>query len=148
MLNKKDRFEVKGTLGRMPLALVNKALYPLTGVSIEGTALRLDFSLTGEDINGSGHMRFQYKDLKLDVFKKKEHKKRGFLTGLANLLARNDNIAGEKNFKAVSYTFGRWQDRSFFNFFWQGIKVGAMETIFPIANYEQTQQEQSRAHQE
>lgn len=148
MLDKKDRFHVKGSLHGMPLSLVNDALYPLTGVSIKGTARRLDFSMTCADVSASGHMRFQYSDLTLDVFKKKEHTRRGFLSGLANLLARGDNIAGDRKFREVSYSFYRWQDRSFFNYFWQGIKVGAMETIFPIANYEQTQQEQSGAHQE
>lgn len=127
VLDKTDRFHIKGTFFNFNL----KALYPFTKdhmkVSFKGNLEKVLFNFKGNDKGSAGDFALQYRDLKVKFYKKKNPKKvNKFKTAVANLLIKNDSKGQTKN---VKIEIDRDQDRSFYNLLWKSIAEGLKKIL-------------------
>ena len=47
------------------------------------------------------------------------------------MVVRTRNMPGNKSYRQGRFTVVRRQDRSVFNYLWQGVKAGAMDVVLP-----------------
>lgn len=127
-------FDCSGFLTEMPMVSFNKAIAPLTGISIrEGIIDTMDFSFhAGEDIS-LGKMKFLYHDLKLEPQENEEGDIK--LKDRLNIFVANTFILKESNprrnkpptFSSMEYK--RNKERFIFNYTWKTLFSGIKETI-------------------
>lgn len=125
----KDRFTVKASLGSLRTSTLNKVLSPLAGMTASGQIHQLDFTIEGDDISAGNTMRFLYDSLQLSVFEKETRQRSWLLSGVANLFLHHRNMPGDKGGQQITYRFTRYQNRSYFNYLWNCIKTGALNTL-------------------
>lgn len=126
----KGIFHIDGKLDKMSALSLNPVTEPLALASIkQGSIDKVKFKMDGDNYKASANVLFLYHDLKLDVLKKeedkKELKKKGLVSFLANALVKNKN-ANTENSENVTYE--RVMTRSFFNLVWKTIFTGAKKT--------------------
>ena len=127
VLDKTDRFHIKGTFFNFNL----KALYPFTKdhmkVSFKGNLEKVLFNFKGNDKGSAGDFALEYRDLKVKFYKKKAPEKvNKFKTAVANLLIKNDS---KEQTKKVKIEIERDQDRSFYNLLWKSIAEGLKKIL-------------------
>lgn len=131
MTSPTQEFEVSGSLGTMPLRYVNQVLSPLVGVKASGDLRQLQFDFKGDDYSSAGNLDFHYKKLDVAVFDNNRDKK--WLQSLVgNLIVRNENLPGSSNYKSGEIYFIRYQNKDFFNYLWNSIRVGLMDVVVPF----------------
>ena len=127
-----QEFDVHGTLGKLPITYVNQVMTPLLGVTSEGQVHGLDFQLSGDNYAAEGTVRFEYSNLKItihDETKDKEMIKSIF----GNLILRNNNQKNDSlNYKEGEIYFIRYQNKDFFNYLWNSLRVGLMDIVIPF----------------
>lgn len=127
-----DRFEVKGSLGKMSITDLNPMIEPLVKIRVtSGEVENLKFSITGDSIKSHVDMVFLYKDLKVRLLKEKngEIKVRSFLTNLVNGIILTENNPDSKGERKVEATAERDVYRSQFNYLWRSLLAGLKKTI-------------------
>ncbi|CAN5479766.1 hypothetical protein BH11BAC3_BH11BAC3_00410 [soil metagenome] len=123
-------FHIDGQLDKMSALSLNPVTEPLALASIkQGTIDKVKFKIDGDNYKASANVLFLYHDLKLDVLKKeedkKELKKKGLVSFLANALVKNKNSNTDNS---ENITYERVMTRSFFNLVWKTIFTGAKKT--------------------
>ncbi|REE00519.1 hypothetical protein [Marinoscillum furvescens] len=126
-----QQFGVSGSLDEMPLSYVNQVLSPLVGVKAKGDLRSLDFDFKGDDYSSSGELFFQYENLNITVFDK-ERDEKWLQSILGNLVVRNENLPSESNYKTGNIYFIRYQNKDFFNYLWNSLRVGLMDIVVPF----------------
>ena len=127
VLDKTDRFHIKGTFFNFNL----KALYPFTKdymkVSFKGNLEKVLFNFKGNDKGSAGDFALQYRDLEVKFYKKKKPNKENKLkTAVANPFIKNDSNGQTKK---VKVEIERDQDRSFYNLLWKSIAEGLKKIL-------------------
>ena len=125
--NKSDRFQINGEMGRLPAEQMNKFLKPAMNVEATGEILNMYFNFYGNNTQGSGDMRLEYKDFKVEVLRKDGKRKNKIISALANLIVKNKALNDKANYKEISFT--RDKTKSFWNYFWNLIKNGALKAF-------------------
>ncbi|CAM9917911.1 unnamed protein product [Chrysoparadoxa australica] len=105
---------------------------PLAGMTTEGTVHHLDFEFTGDEFSSKGNVICEYSDLKIATYNDGRDKE--FIKSLfGNLMIRNNNRKLDSaNFKEGEIYFVRYQNKDFFNYLWNSIRVGLMDIVVPF----------------
>ena len=125
--NKSDRFQISGEMGNLAAEQMNKFMKPAMNVEANGEILDMYFNFTGNDNQASGDMRLEYKDFKIEVLQKDGQKKNKVVSAIANLFVKNKALNEKANYKEISFT--RDKTKSFWNYFWNLIKNGALKAF-------------------
>lgn len=126
-------FKVSGQIRNMEGRELNPVLKPLGMMEIKSCYINdLSFNLSGNERSASGEVKFLYRDLKINILRKKygthEYKKKGLMSLFANVLVIKDSnpINGEARIAHPQYT--RDIQKSFFNLIWKTLFTGIKET--------------------
>lgn len=124
-------FDVSGTAGGFNATSLNQLIEPLGMASIKtGHVNKLDFALTGTDLDAKGSATILYNDLKIEILRADtaDTKKKNFQSLLANALMKNSNPQnGVTRSGEISYE--RDITKSFFNLLWKSIYSAVKKTV-------------------
>lgn len=126
--NKMDEFRISGQMASISADQINPFLIPAMNVAAEGKIESLNYDFYGNRNQASGSMQLSYRDFKVNILKDGKQEKKSFLSGLANLILKNDRINEDLQQENISTT--RDKTKSFWNFFWLCIRDGALSTFF------------------
>lgn len=122
----KDYFEISGTMGSVEIDELNNFVEPNMNVNVSGSVTTLMFNFYGNNNRAKGVFTMKYEDLKVDLFNKKNPKKKSkILSALANLFIGNK----KKKFEQQQVEVERVQYKSFFNYFWLCVQDGVKKTV-------------------
>lgn len=132
--SKKGDFRMNGTIGSYNAPSLNHISVPMAMIRVNSghvDGIRFDFS--GDDFGAGGNMVMKYRNLKIDVLKKRDKysdtlKKRGLLTLIANMAITDENPK-DGNLREVNVRYERNPRKSFFNLIWKTLFTGMMETL-------------------
>ncbi len=127
-----QEFHVNGTLGELPVTYVNQVMTPLAGVTAEGQVHGLYFEFSGNEYDASGKTQFEYSDLKITIHD--ESRDDAPIKSLfGNLILRNNNRKEDSlTYKEGEIYFIRYQNKDFFNYMWNSLRVGLMDVVIPF----------------
>ncbi|WP_185955160.1 hypothetical protein [Solitalea koreensis] len=131
-ISKSDHtFRVTGSLGRMDLRVVNKAVESLAMVKLKtGRVNHLDFDIKANNIRSSIKMKFLYSNLVVTVLDPETGEKKGLASTLLNaLILDSDNPLTGKAPRKANATFARNQQKQIFNFLWKTLYQGIKRSI-------------------
>lgn len=127
-----NAFQVKGSIGQMPLRAINPILVPATFIQVRsGTIDQMDFAFSANSSVSSGSMQFYYSNLRVKILSQdQERRNRWLLTKLTNILVINsDNpLQGEALTPGV-IRFQRIPNRSVFNYLWKSLLEGIKTSV-------------------
>ena len=130
----------------MPLSKAENMVKPMFGVSIpSGYLNNLSYNLVMNENIGRGSLRFDYKDLKVDIKKDStekhieesgEVKSNKFLNFIGNEAVISNNIPGTKNYVSEGYMiFDRTKNKPIFDLYWHCLQSGIMDVVIIDAFY-------------
>nr|WP_183564517.1 hypothetical protein [Mucilaginibacter sp. SP1R1]MBB6151260.1 hypothetical protein [Mucilaginibacter sp. SP1R1] len=128
-------FNYSGSLGKFDGRILDKLVKPLALVHVESADVeRLTFNVNASNYYGKGHLEFYYKNLKIQLLKKKEGKaglqKQGLISMLANDLVIEDNNPDKKGvFRPGPINLPRDPKVSFFSFLYKGLLDGLKPSV-------------------
>ncbi|MCG9971566.1 hypothetical protein [Christiangramia crocea] len=125
--NNNDHFNISGEMGHLQAEQINKFLTPARNIKANGEILNMYFNFNGNNNSASGDMRVEYRDFKVEVLQKNGKEKNSVVSFFANLIVGNKALNEEANYKDVSFT--RDETKSFWNYFWNLIRKGAMKAF-------------------
>ncbi len=123
----KDKFNFSGSLAGISADAMNSFLKPALNIVVEGKISSMFFNFYGNDDNALGDTRLQYHDFKVEVLRKDGVRKNKFLSGIANLILKNETAnkkIDQQNISAI-----RDKTKSFWNFLWLCIRNGALKSF-------------------
>lgn len=127
-----DAFSLSAHTTDLPFEIFNQMTDSLLRVeATAGTIHRLDLRMTGDDLHGHGTIDLVYDDLKLAMHLTGRRGRDKLLGVLANTAVRSRNMPDLKGYRQGSFAIDRRRDRSLFNFLWQAVKAGSMDTMSP-----------------
>lgn len=141
-----DNVYAKGTLSNMAVKKAENMIKPLYGVEISsGYINRLHYDFVMNENIGKGKLKFDYRELKVDIKKAEsgkndaksgEHKSSKFFSLLANEAVITNNIPGNKNYIPNGFMiFDRTKNKPIFDLYWHCIQVGLMDIVVPDIFY-------------
>ncbi|TBW30138.1 hypothetical protein [Gramella sp. KN1008] len=125
--DRSDAFQISGDMGGLPATEMNKFLKPAMNILAEGEVKQMDFNYSGNNNQASGNMKLEYKDFKLEVLRKDGQRKNKVVSAIANLFVKDKTLNEEAEYKDISFT--RDKTKSFWNYFWNLIRKGALKTF-------------------
>lgn len=127
----KEEFDMEIDLANFPLLRINDLLTPvMNGKIITGDLVRMNLKLHADTNRSTNVFRFDYTDLKLELFKKEERRKNKILSVLANTVVHTSNMPSDRRYRTAEYVLARNPYRGPFFMLWQSTKEG-MGTIVP-----------------
>ncbi len=126
----RDEFDMELNLTSFSLPKINEILKPImNGEIISGDLVRLNLKMKADSLQSSNQFRFDYRDLKVELFQKGTEKKNKFTTTLANIALNTSNLPGEKRYQTANFNTRRNQYRGPFNLIWQSTKEGIIQIV-------------------
>ncbi len=122
-----NKFNFSGDLAGVSANAMNSFLKPALNIEVEGKISSLFFNFYGNDYNALGDTRLQYHDFKVEVLKKDGVSKNKLLSGIANLILKNNTANKKIDQKNISAT--RDRTKSFWNFLWLCVRNGALKSF-------------------
>jgi len=122
-----DKFNFSGNLAGISAGAMNSFLKPALNIEVEGEISSMFFNFYGNNDNALGDTRLQYHDFKVEILKKDGVRKNKILSGLANLILKNDVSNKKMDQKNIEAT--RDKTKSFWNFLWLCIRNGALKSF-------------------
>lgn len=127
----KDEFDMVVDFTKFPLPKMNDILNPImNGEIVTGNLAKMNLKIHGDSNNSTNVFRFDYTDLKIELYKKETQKKNKLLSTVANIAINTSNMPGEKRYITAEYSTQRNPYRGPFHLLWQSIKEG-MSKIVP-----------------
>lgn len=123
----KDKFNFSGSLAGISAGAMNSFLKPALNIEVQGEISSMYFNFFGNNEQALGDTRLQYHDFKVEVLKKDGFSKNKILSGLANLILKNEVSNKKMNQKNISAI--RDKTKSFWNFLWLCIRNGALKSF-------------------
>ncbi|MTG96928.1 MULTISPECIES: DUF748 domain-containing protein [Myroides] len=127
ILNRADKFNIKGTVKNFPATAMQPFLQPYVKASTDGKLELVQFNFSGDAKVATGTFGMKYQNLRVTIYRKDGKAKKKVLSALGNLIIR-DNSKGELktvNIKKVQ----KVEEKSFFNYLWLCILQGLKQTI-------------------
>jgi len=125
-------FDMTGQITQMDAAAFNAISLPLGMTSVSGQINRLNFSMTGNDLQAQGKLTLLYQNLNIETFKKDMEgdslKAKKWANKLSNALIKNDNPS-KGVVRDADFTYNRELNKSFFNLIWKSIFEGVQKTV-------------------
>jgi hypothetical protein len=126
-LDKADSFRIKGSIKDFPAERMSVFTKPYLNAEVKGNIEEVYFDFTGNKSMAKGEFAINYENLKVDVYRKKDRKKKNkVVSALANLFIKKDTKDKVKN---ASVQVDRLQDRSFFNLLWRAAADGLKQIL-------------------
>lgn len=122
-----DTFYVDGMLGEIRAAAINPFVKPAMGIETEGTIESLYYNFRGNDYEATGDMQLSYRDFKVSILKDGEEEEKSFLSGIVNLILKNDRV--NEDVEQENIQVERDRTKSIWNFLWLAIREGALKTF-------------------
>ena len=127
VMDKTDGFRIQGNIANFDLEKLNPFTKPYINVKTKGIFNKVVFDFTGNDISSTGKFALEYDDLKVEIFKKDDRKKKNkLLTAIGNLFVKNDT---KDQLKDTDVAVERIQEKSFYNFLWLNIAEGLKKLL-------------------
>jgi hypothetical protein len=127
VLDRSDSFNIRGKIFNFPAERLTLFTKPYMNVEVKGDLDEVYFDFIGNDKHCKGDFAINYDDLKVQIFRKKDPKKKNkFLTAIANLFVKNDTKDKVSN---AEVEVDRIQEKSFFNFLWRSIAEGLKKIL-------------------
>jgi hypothetical protein len=128
-----DAFTLNATMNGMPFSLFNQMTDSLLQVTAsEGRLLSMDLRMAGNDRSGSGTVDLEYKDLHIEIRSQGDSGLKTKLIDMAaNALIRRDNLRTQGKYRQGVFDIDRRLDRAIFNFWWNALKAGCIDTMVP-----------------
>ncbi|MFP9100834.1 hypothetical protein ACLI09_17445 [Flavobacterium sp. RHBU_24] len=128
-LDTSDAFTINGHLQNIRSEEINPVSKPLMNVTTTGSLKDIRFTFNGNRERAKGTFAIDYDDLKVELYKKKDaRKKNKLLTAVGNLLVKNDS---NDRLKKTDVAIDRKKDKSVFNFIWMFVQQGLKQTLLP-----------------
>lgn len=129
------KFLMKGSIGAMNLAGLNKIIEPSTKVTLKkGRINSLFFNIVADDIDGTGEVIVRYEDVEIEILDRNFGHNQNIFQRIGSFLAnklivksQNPNKKGELKKGAVYYP--RDQHKFIFKYWWELILSGLKSTI-------------------
>ena len=122
-----DKFNFSGSLAGISAGAMNSFLKPSLNIEVQGKISSMYFNFFGNNEQALGDTRLEYHDFKVEVLKKDGFSKNKILSGLANLILKNEVSNKKMNQKNISAI--RDKTKSFWNFLWLCIRNGALKSF-------------------
>lgn len=132
--SKKGDFRMKGTIGNFNAHALNNVSVPMALIRVKsGNMEGIEFDFKGDDFAAGGEMVMKYRNLKIDVLKKRDKnsdtlKKRGLVTLIANMAISDDNPR-DGTLRKANPNHQRDPRKSFFNLIWKTLFEGIKQTV-------------------
>lgn len=127
ILDKSDSFNIKGRIYDLPLDNMSAFTKPYLNAKTKGVIDRVYFNFSGNDLGSKGDFAIEYDDLKVEIFRKKDRKKKNkILSAIANLFVKNDT---NDEVTTAEVAVDRDQQKSFFNLLWISIADGLKKIL-------------------
>jgi hypothetical protein len=132
--NNSGGFAVSGQVKDMDGRELNPVLRPLGMVEVKSCRIdELAFSMSGNEKEARGEVKFIYKDLKVNILKKEDgthkFKRKGLMSFIANLMVIKSENPGKGAVRVVHPHYTRDPNKSFFNLVWKTLFIGIKETV-------------------
>lgn len=120
----------QGTLGSMDATAFNRILHPLLNVEIaSGNIHKVAFDMKGNDYKNWGEFRFDYDDLKINLFNRPQHgeeaKSKKLTSFLVNeIIINNSNPLPDGMYTVAKVEYTRDKEHTFFKTTWQSLLEG------------------------
>lgn len=96
----------------------------------KGEIKKINFIAVMQDTIINGQLNADYNHIRIEVLNPKNtEKKKRFLSFLANLIIRNNNVLGKRRFRAGIIQYIRKRQDSFINLLWRSIGTGLVDTL-------------------
>ncbi|RQO72331.1 hypothetical protein DBR43_14090 [Pedobacter sp. KBW06] len=135
-LNAKDgAFSYSGRLGPMEGRSLNRITRPLGMVEVKsGTVKKLEFLIDANDHTATGFMKFEYRDLSVNLLKREKGEDRlvrqGWMSFLANAIILNPNNPDSSGILITAPIHEvRKKNGSFFHFIWRSLLQGIKHSV-------------------
>ena len=131
----KDAFKLHTKIASMDMSAFSKSLVPLLGVEIkDGRMKRFEYFMNAGYYQSQNKLIIDYENLQLTVLNEVEngeHHKNNFISSIANVAIRRDNLPENKRYQTASYLTKRNIYRSPFQYVVAGILDGT-KLIIPV----------------
>ena len=139
LTGEKDKMIVKGHLGSMSVAPVNKMLEgPLSVRFTSGKINSIDMEFSADTKHSAGRLLFDYNDLVIQIFKDKETVKKGtkeknkwFINAIANEIIKKNNNKNSDKFVTGIIDYDRPKDIAIPGYLFRSVKSGLISTFKP-----------------
>jgi hypothetical protein len=126
----RDEFDMELDFVNFPMPKINQVLKPIMqGDIVSGDLVRMNMKIHADPQKSSNTLRFDYTNLKIELFKKGTQKKNNLLSALANVAVNTSNLPHEKKYLTAEYSVVRNPNRGPFHLVWQSTKVGMMKIV-------------------
>jgi hypothetical protein len=127
----KDEFDMSIDFTSFKLPKVNEILKPImNGEIVSGDLVRMNIKIHADSMRSTNQFRFDYSNLKIEMYKKDSRQKSKLMSTLANIAMNSNNMPGDKKYLTANYTTQRNRYRGPFHLIWSSVKQGIM-TIVP-----------------
>lgn len=128
-----NTFFFSGFLGPSKMKFFDSAVIPALGLKIlEGNIDQVSFQGSANNYNSQGTMTMLYRDLKADVFKRKNSDKNEILSWSVNHLLHKSNPGNNGEVRVATMKFERVMYKGIGNFLWKTLQNGIVNTIAPF----------------
>ena len=128
-----NTFFFSGFLGPSKMKFFDSAVIPALGLKIlEGNIESVSFQGSANNYNSQGTMTMLYRDLKADVFKRKNSDKNEILSWSVNHLLHKSNPGNNGEVREATMKFERVMYKGIGNFLWKTLQNGIVNTIAPF----------------
>lgn len=124
-----DKFYVKGSLSKLPVANLESFTSPNLGVEMSGDLQHTYFTIYGNNYSSHIDMQMTYDDFKVNIMNQDKKKKKWFASTVANIFIAKTSKNEEGGFKEGSGDVNRDQTKSFFNYLWLNLREGMLKTV-------------------
>jgi hypothetical protein len=131
--SKSDQFFVEAQIGEIPFTALNKMTDDLLSVkATAGKIHSMELKMQGNEDKATGTLDLDYEDLHIDLSPHEEKWHKGLLKNLlGNALVKKKNSVEDKRYRQGEFEVERRKDRAIFNFLWQGVKMGTVDSMAP-----------------
>ena len=127
-----DAFTIRARVGSLPFTVFNRMTDSLLQVEATGGRIHsLELWMEGNDRSAEGTLDLVYEDLKINFTRPGKDRRNELVGFVANTLVRTNNLKDKGRYRQAFFKIDRRRDRSIFNFLWNAVKAGAMDTVVP-----------------
>ncbi|RXG25062.1 hypothetical protein [Leeuwenhoekiella marinoflava] len=124
-----DKFYVKGSLSKFPVANLESFTSPNLGVEMSGKLEHTYFTIYGNNYSSHIDMQMTYDEFKVNIMNQEKKKKKWFASTIANIFIAKTTKNEDGGFKEGSGEVNRDQTKSFFNYLWLNLREGMLKTV-------------------
>lgn len=126
----KDEFVMDANFSNFNLPKLNEILNPImNGEILTGNLAKMNLKIHADQMKSTNNFRFDYTDLKIELFRKDSQKKNKLLSIVANIAINTSNMPGENRYMTIDYSTQRNRYRGPFHLFWKSTKEGIMQIV-------------------